>query len=328
MAPPGTPAGIVWGTILAAELPDFDLVLRLFGGPVFYLRYHRGPSHGLITLPLQALAVAGLVVLFSPEVSFAAAFWWALLGGLSHVLFDFFNDYGTQGFWPFSSKWIAMDFVPIVDFGLIGLIAGGWLVHWLWPGHRQTVFAAVWLIIAAYMVLRYLLRKRAWKLVTEHFDLSGACGDAVTCGGGWRQERVTIHPTLLSLNAWRYVVQMPGEYLLGTVRLRQGKVGRPQKAENRHDAIVMAAMKSSVVTAFAGWVRRPRVTVEQKDDLYLVQWRETRYEVEGYTPYSAYAWLDQHLTLVDEGLGRQSPQEISAGAVRRRVRQEMGKDDE
>ncbi|HLN60338.1 MAG TPA: metal-dependent hydrolase [Symbiobacteriaceae bacterium] len=325
MAPPGTPAPILWATILAAELPDFDYVIRFFGGPVTYLKFHRGPSHGLVTLPVQAALVAGLVTLLSPA-GFGAVFWWALLGGLSHVIFDLFNDYGTQGGWPFSTKWIAMDFVPIVDFGLIGLIAGGWLAHWLWPGHLRAIFAAVWLLIAAYMVLRYLLRKRAHDLVVAHFDLSDACGEAASCGAGWTQERVTVHPLLLSLNAWRYVVQMQDEYLLGTVWVRQGTVGEPERAENRYDKVVMASMKSALVSAFAGWVRRPRVTVERQGELFLVLWREARYEVDNYTPFSAYAWLDQHLTLVDEGLGKQQPEQMDRAAIRRRLRREMGRE--
>lgn len=326
MAPPGTPAPVVWATILAAELPDFDFVIRFFGGPITYLKLHRGPSHGLITLPFQAALVAGAVKVVSPGVGFGLLFWWALLGGLSHVIFDFFNDYGTQGGWPFSRKWIAMDFVPIIDFGLIGLIAAGWLVHGLWPGHLRAIFAGVWLLIAAYMVLRYFLRKRAHDLVVKRFDLSGACGDAATCGPGWKREPVTVHPLLLSVNAWRYVVQMKDEYLLGTVWVYPGKVGEPERAENRYDKIVMASLKSALVSAFAGWVRRPRVTVERREDLFLVLWREARYEVDNYTPYSAYAWLDQHLTLVDEGLGKQQPEQLDREAVRRRLRREMGRE--
>jgi inner membrane protein len=327
LAPTGVQPAIVIGTLLGAECPDFDFVLRLFGGEVTYLKHHRGPTHGLVVLPVWAAAFAGLLHLIWPGTGFWPIFWWTLLGGLSHVVFDFGNDYGTKGLWPFSQRWIAFDIIPIVDVWMLGLIAVGWVVNWLSPGQRQAVFAVVWLGLTAYVVLRFWLRSRAWHLVVSQFDLEKPCGDAVPCGVHWRHERVTIHPTLLSLNAWRYVVQGEGEYLTGMVWLRQGRVSEPERARNEHDEIVLASLKSQVVTAFAGWVRRPRVSVERQEDLYLVRWTEMRYEAEGFAPFSAYAWLDKHLRLVDEGLGSKKPEQMDREAVRRRLRKEMGKEE-
>jgi inner membrane protein len=325
LVPPGTHQAVVWGILIGSEIPDIDFVVRYWGGQVTYLKNHRGPTHGLAVLLLHAGIIAGVLRLIWPEAAFWAIYQWSLLGCLSHVLFDFGNDYGTQGLWPFVRKWIALDIIPIVDVYLLGLIALGWLVNWLFPGHRQAVFADVWLATAAYIGLRLALRRKGYRLVVNRFDLSGECSEAAPCGSGWRPERLTVHPTMLSLNAWRYVVQAPGEYLVGMVWLREGRVGAPDRARNEWDRVVKASLQAQIVSAFAGWVRVPRVQVDRQEDMYRVTWTDMRYEMEDFSPFTAYAWLDESLTLVDEGLGTQRPQAIDRGTLKRQLRKHTGR---
>lgn len=291
-------------------------------GSVGYLKAHRGPTHGLAVIPILAIVIAAGLELFSPAAPFWQVFWFAALGCLSHVLFDFGNDYGTQGLWPFSGKRIALDIIPLVDFRVLGIIGLGWFLNWILAIDRALLFAGVWTVLALYGLARYLQHRRAHAVVAARFDLTGDCGEAAGCGKGWNHERVTVHPTLFSWNAWRYVIQQPGEIWTGLVWVRESKVSEPEKAVNAYDQIVLASMKSSIVTAFSEWVRRPRVEVNPKDGLYEVRWSDMRYESDGFSPFTAYAWLDESLTLVDEGL--QKRQAIDRAMVRRRLRREMG----
>jgi|GEM_PF-2699656 len=328
MAPPEAHPAVAMGVLIGAEMPDFDYAIRLWGGRIAYLKNHRGPTHGLAVLPLLSGLVAGLLHYAWPG---APAFWtlmlWTLLGGLSHVFFDLCNDYGTQGLWPFSRRWVALDLLPIIDVWTLGLIVVGWILTWATPLPREAIFGGVWLLITLYVAGRFWLRRQAFQLVTAHFDLSPDCGAVVPCGPGWRGERVTIQPRLLSLNAWRYVVQMPREYWVGTVWVRQGRVGDPERARNQHDRVVLASLKSQFVTAFAGWTRLPRVQVDRVESLYRVRWSEARYEQENFSPFTAFAWLDSDLQLVDEGFGQYRPQAIDQEMMRRRLRIEMGRQD-
>lgn len=316
---------VIWGILIGSEIPDADIVIRHFKGPVTYLRNHRGPTHGMIVLFLHALAISGVLRLIWADVTFGTLYLWTLVGCFSHVLFDFGNDYGTQGFWPFSNRWVAFDLIPIVDVYLLGLVGGGWLFAWLSPVPRQSIFLVVWLLIAAYVALRYWLRLTAFRLVTGHFGLDPECGEYAPCGPQWTDQQVTIHPTLLSLNAWRYVVRARGEYLVGMVWLLGRRVSQPERARNEMDKIVKASLQAQIVTAFAGWARRPRVEVEKKDGFYHVRWSDMRYEVDGFSPFTAHAWLDNALSLVDEGLGAQKPDKLDSKAVKRRLLIEMGR---
>lgn len=323
--PEGTHAAVCWSAVLGAESPDIDIVVQFVRGRVGYLRAHRGPTHGLATLPLQAALIAAGMKLLHPGAPLGPLFGAALLGTLSHVLFDFGNDYGTQGLWPFSPRRIAFDLIPIVDLGILAIVGAGWLARALLPAGRPVVFGSVWLALGFYGLLRFLLHRRARALVVEYLRPPADCGEAVGCGVGWALQVVTVHPTLLSLNAWRYVVQQPGGFLTGMVWVWPGRVSRPQRAANQYDQVVLASLKAATVTAFASWTRRPRVEVAWRDGLWEVRWSDMRYEVDGFSPFTAYAWLDAELNLVDEGLGRRTDAAPGPALLLRRLRQEAGR---
>lgn len=309
---------------MGAEAPDIDFVVRYVKGQVGYLKAHRGPTHGLVVQPLLAAAIAGGLKILSPSAPFWAVFSFALLGCLTHVLSDFGNDYGTQGFWPFAKRYIALDLIPLLDWRLLAIIGGGWLLNGLLRVDRTLLFSLVWLVVGLYAVLRYTQHRRAHAIVAERFGPPCDCGERVGCGDGWSPEQVTIHPTLFSWNAWRYVIQRPGEYWSGLVWVRQRKVSEPEKATNAYDQIVLASLKSSIVTAFAGWVRLPRVEATRRDGLFEVRWTDMRYDIDGFTPFTAYAWLDENLTLVDEGLQPKHRPAMDRAMLRRRLRREFG----
>lgn len=326
MVPAAAHPAVVWGILIGAEIPDADYAVRIWRGPAQYLRIHRGPTHGVISLIAWSLLITVGLRLVWPEAGFGTLFLWTLVGCLSHTLFDIGNDYGTQALWPLSRRWFALDLIPIVDVYLLGAVATGWIVNALWPGHRQAVFALVWIVNAVYVFARWWLRKAAWNLVKRHFDLSEPCGEFAPCGDRWTQERLSIHPSLISLNAWRYVLQMPGQYLVGRVWVRERRVGEPERAKNQYDKVVKASQKSETVAIFRSWVRRPRVEIENRGGLYHVVWSDMRYEVDGFSPFTAYAWLDEDLKLIDEGLGKQRPAKADLATIRRRLLYEMGRE--
>lgn len=324
LAPAGAHPAVIWGALLGAEAPDIDIVVRWARGPVSYLKAHRGPTHGLVVLPALALGIAGGLKLLSPSAPFWQVFGFALLGCLSHLLFDLCNDYGTMALWPLSRRYIALDLIPIVDWRLLSIIGGGWLLHGLLPLPRTALFAGVWAALALYVALRLGQHRRAHAIVAERLDLSAECGEAARCGPGWAPERVSIHPTLFSWNAWRYVVQQPGEFWTGLVWLREARVSEPERAANVYDQVVLASLQAGIVAAFAGWVRRPRVEVRRRGDLLEVRWSDMRYEADGFSPFGAYAWLDEDLNLVDEGLLPKRPTAVNRAMLRRRLRRELG----
>jgi inner membrane protein len=123
---------------LAAEAPDLD-VLSGLRGRAFGLAHHRGFTHSLLGVPLDAVVVVGFVYLIwrlwnrktnNPNLPprWGLLFFYACLAGLSHILLDFTNNYGVRPFWPFSEKWYSWDIVFIIEpvmllFLILGLVA-------------------------------------------------------------------------------------------------------------------------------------------------------------------------------------------------------------
>lgn len=137
---------------LAAEAPDLDTLWSL-RGPVVGFEHHRGWTHTLLGLPIEAFIVLGAIYLWHlwrtrsdkplasppvldhtiPEPQFApqtrkrvrqreiAPVRWPLLYAfilvalLSHILLDWSNNYGLRPFFPFDPHWYAGSFIFIFE---------------------------------------------------------------------------------------------------------------------------------------------------------------------------------------------------------------------
>ncbi|HLX74469.1 MAG TPA: metal-dependent hydrolase [Terriglobales bacterium] len=120
--------------VLAAEAPDLD-VLAYFHGPVYGFAHHRGITHTLLGVPMMAALV--LVVVWAVyrlryrrrqptnRPRWGLLFWFACIGGLSHILLDFTNNYGVRPFSPFYPRWYSWDIVFIIEPVLWGILLAG-----------------------------------------------------------------------------------------------------------------------------------------------------------------------------------------------------------
>jgi len=152
--------------VVAANLPDADIVASLFGGKESYLFHHRGITHALFGIALQVPLFAWLVKWIEGRCAgrlaratphfvhpaapvappgFAPYLWPALAGLVSHPLLDALNNYGVRPWLPFSDARYFGDLVFIVDpwlwllFGGVALLAGA----------RTRLGTAGWAAVAA-----------------------------------------------------------------------------------------------------------------------------------------------------------------------------------
>ena len=106
--------------IIAANLPDADLVYtNITVAPIGYLLHHRGHTHTVAGLVVQA-AIIGLISLL-PAVRRrigALRLRFALLIGaslMSHIALDSWNSYGVHPFWPIDNRWFYGDAIYIAE---------------------------------------------------------------------------------------------------------------------------------------------------------------------------------------------------------------------
>ena len=120
--------------VLAANAPDCDVAILLFGDRWTYLHHHRGITHAIVGVAVLSL--------FLPLVFYGIDRLWARFRGqpaktklkglmvtsvlvtATHPLLDWTNNYGIRFFLPWSSKWSYGDLVYIID-PYIWLLLGG-----------------------------------------------------------------------------------------------------------------------------------------------------------------------------------------------------------
>lgn len=107
--------------VVAANLPDIDVVGWSLGGQPWYLCNHRGITHAALGLALLAPIVAAVAAatgrLLRPDepARFGSLVLAAALGLASHLLLDGLNTYGVRPWLPFVETWYHGDVAFIVD---------------------------------------------------------------------------------------------------------------------------------------------------------------------------------------------------------------------
>ncbi len=162
--------------VAAVNAPDLDVLTEFMG---WGGSYHRGPSHSLVAMPLLALLVTGVVGLFRRQYfSWGRAYMVSLIGVASNPVFDLANSYGVRVLWPFSSRWIHADFVPIVDPWIWLLLLLGLVAPWFSrlvsseigakSGSGRGAALFVLCLVCCYCFGRYLLHERAVAVLDSH----------------------------------------------------------------------------------------------------------------------------------------------------------------
>jgi inner membrane protein len=306
--------------VLAAEAPDVD-VLAQFQGPVFGFAHHRGFTHSLLGAPLAAAAVLGVIYVVwhlrgskprNPNLPprWGLLYGYACLGGLSHVLLDFTNNYGVRPYWPFSEKWYSWDIVFIVDPILLSVLLLGLLLPGLFaliheeigvrskgpPGRLGATLALIG--VALVWALRdYEHRRAVSALETQQYQ-------------GADPVRLSAYPTWANPFRWYGVVEtqnffavVPVDSWLPVVDPRS-RVHIDYKPEET--PVTLAAKRSYLGRVYLDWAKFPITETEQLPEGYRVRLRDLRYEDPDRArprPLTAAVELDRNLNVVAESFG-------------------------
>ncbi|CAM3848278.1 metal-dependent hydrolase [Cohnella lubricantis] len=156
---PDGPVAILIGTILGSQAPDADMLLR-FKSNADYIRNHRGWSH---SIPAQ-IGWAALITL-AVSLLFRGVPWghlaaWILLAVVLHVTTDLFNSYGTQGFRPFTKKWIAFSSIHVFDPAIFASHALAVLLWLSGLADPRAIFPVLYAFVVLYIAWRTWVHRR------------------------------------------------------------------------------------------------------------------------------------------------------------------------
>src|SRR5262245_44403300 len=190
--------------IVASNAPDLDIVSAITGGAVPYLATHRGPTHGPLGIVGLAIAVAVGVWTFlrlrpadGEPVTLsllARLIGVTLVGSTFHVLMDLPTSYGVRLFSPFDTTWYALDWLPILDPYLWGLLIFGVIAGQLSPAHRTAIARATLVAALLFYGGRGIAQHRALELAAE-FRADGSRADCATA------PVLSTHPAVIEARA-------------------------------------------------------------------------------------------------------------------------------
>ena len=241
--------GMTTALVLASNAPDIDFVMTA-RGTVSYLRWHRGPTHGLLGVLALGVIVAVLVragqrlvdrrVRRPPggahddrEAPFGMLLAASLIGIVCHILMDFPTSYGTRLLSPFDWHWFAVDLIPIVDVYLIIIFVAGLLFGSASAAARRRNAAIVLVLMAANYSVRAVARYQAIGLAPRVFGptwperCDGGAHDDRALLSTWPRDRpaipttlpgsrclieVAAMPSFFSPFKWRLIAQMSNAY--------------------------------------------------------------------------------------------------------------------
>jgi inner membrane protein len=280
---------------LAAEAPDLD-VLWGFKGPVAAFEHHRGWTHTLFGVPVEAAVVVGVIWAGhrllrrdrgeppAAPVRWGLLYWFALIGLLSHLLLDWTNNYGVRFFSPFYPKWYVGAFVfifePVMFLLLLMALIGPWLFGLVGSevGARKQQFRGRGWAIAALTGILLLWGWRGW-------ERSKAMELARTADyNGAEVIRVTANPYPVNPFRWQTIAETPTTYQIGTVNTLSGEVvSNPQADVFYKPPTTLAALvakRSWLGQVYLDWSKQFTVVTdigENPDGLTVVTFRNLRF---------------------------------------------------
>nr|WP_269843401.1 metal-dependent hydrolase [Exiguobacterium aurantiacum] len=139
-------------TLVGSQIPDSDVISRLWDTEGMYQMWHRGITHSIFLVPLFALLIYILVRLLF-KVTDIRYFWWALLSVFIHNTADLFNAWGTGYFEPLSDVRVTFGVIPIVDFVYWGIFLVAWLIARR-TDVRHTVYRYAWAAIVVHVLIQ------------------------------------------------------------------------------------------------------------------------------------------------------------------------------
>ncbi len=190
---------IYLASIIGAQAPDFDIIARVRGSFAL-LRQHRAFSHSVPGLVMWSSLITAGFFFASPGTPLDTVFIWSFLGGLSHIIIDFFNAHGAAVLWPFSRERKSFSLLNVFDPLLLAIMLTVFAQGLPERDTSLLFFASTGL----YTTMRYLLKVRAANLLKRNFDNNTI-------------SRMLVMPSLKSIFFWDFVVETSDQYYVGQV---------------------------------------------------------------------------------------------------------------
>ncbi|MHB9145014.1 MAG: metal-dependent hydrolase [Symbiobacteriia bacterium] len=244
-----TGRAVVWGAVLAAELPDLDVFYGT-SDPLSEFKYHRGLTHSFIFAPVVAAVATAIVKIFFRRARVGPVYAFSLLAVLlAHITADLWTGWGTMSLQPFSPVRLGLDWVNIIDPVMLGILLAGVVYALRRPQARRRALTMALALTLAYVGVRGTVHT-----LFEH-QVAGRYQGAA---------KMAVWPDMNPIGEWEYVAQVGDQYATGRVGFRRGVVEQARVAvPDAQDPAVAAALASSDLAPLFRFTAFPVVTDER-----------------------------------------------------------------
>lgn len=232
--------------MIGSEIPDIDIIFRLFGDPILYLQHHRGISHSILFCILWTILIAsGLTFWYNGN--FFTYILLSFIGIVVHVGLDALTAYGTQVFWPFYRKRIALDVLFVYDYVFVTVGFIGFTLFGLGFSIQKIVwfcwsFCGIYIFLKGICVL--VMKKR----------IRSQCK---------RVLKISLPPTCIPW-IWQVVIDLKSGYEMGKISpwgmfQKQLYVNKPEKSKQ-----ITYALEYTRLGQVMNWFSRHLYWCEEK----------------------------------------------------------------
>lgn len=263
---------VLVGTVVGSNAPDFDFFYR-FKGKNSYYRNHRGWSHSMPAIPLWSILTTASILPFFPDSSISHLFFWILLSVTLHVLLDLFNVNGTQALRPFSTKWLSLDFLPLIDPYIIMLhILGFSLLPFFETGR---VFTFIYLAMVFYLLVRFVFTQfTKWKL-SQHFQ---------------NALRVKMVPKTSPFH-WNIIIETNQDFLFGSYSMGELWIEHTFSKKVDYPGLVIDSSQNPEVESFLRGTHFAYPFVQKRKSGYFIYWKDLRFRSKKFFPKLAIMFI-------------------------------------
>jgi inner membrane protein len=293
--------GATAAMLLASNAPDLDIVSAITGGAVPYLAAHRGPTHGplgVVGLALVSALIVWTILKWRSRVEdvtvslLGRLIGVALVGSTLHVLMDLPTSYGVRLFSPFSTTWYALDWLPIVDLYLLGILVAGVAAGSMNRARLVTIARVTLVAMAVFYGFRATAQRQALTLAATYsadgslsecaaapvLSTHPAVIEARVAGPGACLQAAAL-PTFLSPLRWQLIRQQTDGYELRQISLLAPYAVRFKLwIPSESDEWVAAARRTRTARVFLNFSRLPATrSVTERDGSHQVRLVDVRF---------------------------------------------------
>jgi inner membrane protein len=263
---------VLVGTVVGSNAPDFDFFYR-FKGKSSYYRNHRGWSHSLPVIPLWSILTTAAILPFFQGSSIYHLFLWILFAVTLHVLLDLCNVNGTQALRPFSTKWLSLDFLPLIDPYIIMLhILGFSLLPFFDTGR---IFTFIYIALFFYLLIRLIFTHfTKWKL-TQYFQ---------------NALQVKIIPKTSPFH-WNIIIETNQDFLFGSYSKGELSIEHTFSKKVDYPGLVIDSSQNPEVEGFLRSTHYAYPFVQKRKSGYFIYWKDLRFRSKKFFPKLAIMFI-------------------------------------